>query len=337
MSKRVMRCSRQLLRGSIVVLVLASLLLADGAALAVPAQLSPGTDDVSAEERASAAPLASEEAPNVAQNDPHGDFSDEPPTASGLAEASKSVAVDAKDSKYAGEEQPGTAPVAVPRDGCRAPLTSAAPAADRQVVADPSNDSCPKTKQGSGFVKDESRVIDDLTTPTEKVFANPDGSRTSKLSTAPVRFQDTKGDWHEIDLDLEAKNGALATKSAQFPLTLLTDPAKGLAELSTPAGAFVLKSEELANEVGAPKAKGRSGEFAATSDGRSVRVTALSTGFEQDTILTDGDAPATYGLEFTMPAGVTARQGEHGVEFADDKGALLATFGGGVAYDSKIN
>jgi hypothetical protein len=37
MSKRVVRCPRQLLRGSIVVLVLASLLLADGIALAVPA------------------------------------------------------------------------------------------------------------------------------------------------------------------------------------------------------------------------------------------------------------------------------------------------------------
>lgn len=217
MSKQSPARVRRHLRVGVVIVVMTTLAVVDGAAVAVPSQADVEQQDGSADERSSAAPLASEEAPNFAQNDGHGDFSDEPPTASGLADASRSVAVVGEGSRHVGPAKSASAPVAVPRKGCAAPLTAAVPEGDRQVVDDAAPVSC--AKRDVGFVKGESQIIGELTTPTEKVFANPDGSRTSTLSTAPVRFRDTKGQWHEIDLDLEASGRVLRAKSAQFPLT----------------------------------------------------------------------------------------------------------------------
>lgn len=89
--------------------------------------------------------------------------------------------------------------------------------------------------------------------------------------------------------------------------------------------------------------------------GRDYTVNVTATGAEESVVLASraevsaaggANAAAVYRDTFTLPAGVTVRQASAqggvdpttlGVEFVDASGAVIATFGGGKAFDSSKN
>lgn len=71
--------------------------------------------------------------------------------------------------------------------------------------------------------------------------------------------------------------------------------------------------------------------------GRDLQLDVTAGGVRESVVLPDRAGALTapsYSDVFTVPAGVTARQGAGGVEFVDPLGALVASFGGGHAFDS---
>lgn len=73
----------------------------------------------------------------------------------------------------------------------------------------------------SAFDPARSTPVDADTTPTQRVYKNPDGSRTAQISTQPVRYQDAAGTWQDFDVTpVVAPDGSLRAKSAPKAATL---------------------------------------------------------------------------------------------------------------------
>ncbi|HVL26657.1 MAG TPA: DNRLRE domain-containing protein, partial [Acidimicrobiales bacterium] len=61
---------------------------------------------------------------------------------------------------------------------------------------------------------------------------------------------------------------------------------------------------------------------------------ATADGFKETVTLPDRAAGPSYREELVLPEGVSARMGEAGVELVDGSGAVVGTYGGGVAFDA---
>ncbi|HEX5614477.1 MAG TPA: alpha/beta hydrolase [Acidimicrobiia bacterium] len=70
------------------------------------------------------------------------------------------------------------------------------------------------------------------------------------------------------------------------------------------------------------------------SGGRDLVERVLPGGFEESVVVPSAAAGGSYDVVFVLPAGMSAANGAEGVEFLDARGVVVATFGGGVAWDS---
>jgi alpha-tubulin suppressor-like RCC1 family protein len=176
--------------------------------------------------------------------------------------------------------------------------------------------------------------IDSETTPTREVWRNRDGSLTAAISTRPVRHRDAQGVWRDIDMTLEAgADGSLRPKNAPVIARLAGQAADTLVTIETPAGAFGLRQRE----AGASKAQVAKDVVTypgALPGGRDVSIQVQIDGFKETVTLPNARAGSSYIDEVEMPPGVTARQAEHGVEFVDQVGSVVAGFGDGFAWDA---
>ena len=105
------------------------------------------------------------------------------------------------------------------------------------------------------------------------------------------------------------------------------------ATVDTPAGLIVLRHPEAAPTPGRAE-KNKATYPKALPGGVDLTLAPTPDGFKETVTLPDAKAPATYLDEFALPEGVTARQGEGGVEFVDAEGTVLGVFRHGVAYDA---
>ncbi|WP_104435514.1 DNRLRE domain-containing protein [Kineococcus xinjiangensis] len=112
------------------------------------------------------------------------------------------------------------------------------------------------------------------------------------------------------------------------------------------------KNDDTSAGEGTAKADAQARYRGALKGGRDFQVTVTETGAEEAVLLASpaqvaaaggAEAAAVYRSVFTLPAGVTARQAAPrddidasvlGVEFVDAAGAVIATYGGGKAFDS---
>lgn len=80
-----------------------------------------------------------------------------------------------------------------------------------------------------------------LTTATQQILRNPDGTFTGVFNTGPARWRDEQGRWRAIDLNLSRTNGRLHPASAPHDVTIREDTAA--IAVTTPTGAFTLREE----------------------------------------------------------------------------------------------
>lgn len=208
----------------------------------------------------------------------------------------------------------------------------------------------PLPADGGGFVAGRSVVDAKETSPTKLEFVNPDGSRTTELSGSPQRFQASDGSWRDFDRKLVgastvAESPAVPAKLVGSPddlvmagsdvaLVLPADPSRGLTRLASPVGEFGLSFD---GKTAAPAVDAKDpyvAHYATATDGVSVTVGMLATGFEQSLVVEQPSGPSGYGLTVSLPAGVSARESKSGVEFVDDHGTVVGSFGQGVASDA---
>jgi YD repeat-containing protein len=193
----------------------------------------------------------------------------------------------------------------------------------------------------AGFDEQSSRRNEQATTPTAEVFNNVDGSQTAVLSPYPVRFRESKDEaWQVIDLDIDAtvaKRSTTARHRAKrapkgFP-TFGRSAQDGVVTFGQGDNVFTVRHEDA--EARAGKIDGRDVHFKdALSGGRDLVEHLTPTGFEEDVVLPDADAPTSYEVKVDLPAAATARNGGPGVELVGRKGDVLASVAVGWAYDS---
>lgn len=189
-------------------------------------------------------------------------------------------------------------------------------------------------------------TVGELMSDRSMTTAAPDGTLTTELSARPVRFRDGAGAWRELDLTLgEATGGRLRPRAAApgAPSVLDRSGPGGLVTVGSGATEFswgpvdalsVLPAVGRAVGVGSPS----SVRFPrALSGGRDVLLQLGASSVSESVVLPDRAAALLtpgYTDLFTVPAGVTARQGAAGVEFVDAAGNPAGSFGGGHAFDS---
>jgi len=188
-----------------------------------------------------------------------------------------------------------------------------------------------------------------LGSPTRTVTKNADGTTTVKVTPTKSRFKDPAGVWRDLDLTLVAQpDGSLGAKAGDGSIARVaktTAGGAGLVSAPTVAGPIVLAHPDTAPGL-APRLAGAAATFGKATAGRDVQVQLRPDGFEESLLLANpaaltvpGGAAAagSYTETFTLPAGVSARQAKAGVEFVDKTGAVIASYGGGSAQDSKVD
>jgi RHS repeat-associated protein len=217
-----------------------------------------------------------------------------------------------------------------------------------------------------GFDARYSKAIDAYTTPTSQAFINADGTGTMMVAPEPVRFKAKNGSWQTIDLTLiRDTDGSLRPRSAASVPRLSLSQGEPQFVLPTAAGNITFQHVNLpatAVNAGTPDtqvvadmaspipptdvlaAPGTAITTVATlnqaqatvdvSGGRQVRYQLIDGGVQDDVVLPDASAGPTYAVQATVPVGVTAQQGNDGVEFVDSTGTVIAQYTGGEALDA---
>ena len=179
--------------------------------------------------------------------------------------------------------------------------------------------------------------VEDEAGPQIEVNVNPDGSRSARVYPGPQRFPDDDGHGYQnVDAGVSRRpDGRFTPENAPGRPAFAGRAHQEMVTIETDAGTMVVRvpgARDVAGEVGEDGTTVVYPDAAAA--GGDLEVGPTATGFESSLVI-ESAAEGTAGLteEFEVPPGVTARQGEAGVEFVA-RGEVVAIYGGGVAYDS---
>lgn len=132
-------------------------------------------------------------------------------------------------------------------------------------------------------------VTGDRTSDTS-TYANPDGTLTLDAYAGPVRVRDAKGEWEDIDTDLDVSGGVVAPKVAAADVELSNGGSEA------PLGQVAIAKQDLSDAAASVKSAAASADDDETA-GSTVPDSAPSAGFDWPTSLPtptlDGNT-ATY-------------------------------------------
>ena len=187
----------------------------------------------------------------------------------------------------------------------------------------------------ASFDPARSTVDNEATTATEKVWTNADGSKTVELSTRPLRYRSPAGEWRDLDLSVVANgDGTLGAKDAPGAATMAATADGDVATIATSAGPIVIRHPDAAPVAGTATKDGAT-YAQALPGGRDLVLTPTPDGVKETVVLPDAKSPASYTEELVLPAGVSARDAEAGVELVDAAGEVVATMANGWAVDAR--
>lgn len=180
-------------------------------------------------------------------------------------------------------------------------------------------------------------AVEDLSqrTETTKLFANPDGTWTSKTAAEPEQVQDAAGDWHAIDTDLTERSGVLVPRYAASDLELSNGG-------DTTFAAVTEGGKDLEwrwpNPLPTPTVVGSTATYHDVVPHGDLVVTATITGFEHSVVLRERPAGP---LEITTPIVTDGAnlvdQAASGVAVKTDAGATVVNAPGPLMWDSSEN
>ena len=145
-------------------------------------------------------------------------------------------------------------------------------------------------------------AIEAETTPTEKVYAGRDGTRTAVVSARPARFRDPNADgaWTEFDLTLvPGPDASLVARAAPAAATLATTADGALATVQTPAGPITLHHPG-AGAVPARTDGARATYPRALGDKADLVLSPTPDGYKEEVVLADASPGNSYVESFTL-------------------------------------
>lgn len=183
----------------------------------------------------------------------------------------------------------------------------------------------------SGYVAGISTLLPTLTTGTEQVYANPDGSQTAFITSTPTRSYDpVSGLWRPLNLALVSQaDGSLVANWNPGGARLLPG---GDVAVTTSAGNALVHHSGAA--TGIPQIVDRTATYGAALAGADLVISLQVDGFEESVVLPNTSSPGVYDDEITLPPGVVAEQAGDSIQLVDANGLRVAGFGGGQAHDA---
>ena len=185
----------------------------------------------------------------------------------------------------------------------------------------------------SGYDPQASVELPAERTATSKEFGNPDGTRTTRVYTEPVHYEDASGTWREIDTSLvpaDEAQGApdgvkpdgerLAAASDDTGLTLARrgdDPA--LAELAVDEGRHAVGFGLDGASEATAQVQGDTAHYAGIRPGADVTLQATHGAVKETIVLDSADAPHEWSFPLALD-GLTPSLDEHGAVLLKDAG-----------------
>lgn len=208
-------------------------------------------------------------------------------------------------------------------------------------------ESVPESATGDPEVVPEGAELLEVT-PTSRRWREANGTIGEQRSMGPV-FYDTGGPagWEAIDVSLVESADSRWLQGRSVP----DGVAQIASEVSSDRATVVVGDHDGAGQVqvrypgmagvgsvrGTVAQSGSEVEFpSALSRGRDLRVQLLADGFKDSVVVGDRAGGSSFRVQFTLPAGWSARQVEGGVEFVDADGQVAAAYGGGLAFDAAV-
>ncbi|WP_018501505.1 hypothetical protein [Parafrankia discariae] len=172
-------------------------------------------------------------------------------------------------------------------------------------------------------------------TESTREFHNPDGTFTTESTMGPVRFQDEKDAWVDIDTSLEqAEPGRLRAAETEHPVEVAqtaTDPELGRVEL----GDGMSVSFSLADSASATaRVDGSKATFTGVRESADLELGPYPDGLKEIIVLRSPEAPTTWELPLALE-GLTARVDDRQVVLADTAGEPRAVIPPGWMEDSR--
>lgn len=163
-------------------------------------------------------------------------------------------------------------------------------------------------------------------TPTESLFANPDGTFSQEKASEPIRAKDDSGKLAPIDTDLvkkAKKKNRLAPKVTTGDVSFSSTGDGTLATYAIGGSSVAL---DFAGNLGAPTMDGSEATYSvAGSQTEKVRVASLSDGFVSHVVLSQAPTKApTYSFTLNLD-GLTAELKDNRLELSNGDGKVVAT------------
>lgn len=174
-----------------------------------------------------------------------------------------------------------------------------------------------------------------FTTYSRDVALSDGSGRLLEAWTRPTFFQAVDGSWSTIDTTAVAVPGVGYVASAVASSTLIPLVASGAVQVPSPAGTFDVVHGGASGAAGLVVSGAADTVRYEDAYGDAALLVTLRAdgGFKESLVLDAPGGPSSYDDLVTMPAGVTARQADGGVEFVAD-GVVVAAFRDGWAFDS---
>ncbi|MFG3700645.1 LamG-like jellyroll fold domain-containing protein [Micromonospora sp. NPDC047620] len=177
--------------------------------------------------------------------------------------------------------------------------------------------------------------LTDRTTPTTRIFANPNGSFTAEISHGPQRIR-RDGGWVPLDTRLRARPDGAVVPVAAADLVLSGGGRAPMARLTTEGGSVELG---WPTRLPRPVLDADTATYPEVLPGVDLRVTATPTGFAEMLVVKTAAAarhPALARISFGLRTrGLTVRRNAAGgVELTDRRGRPVLSSGTAWMWDS---
>jgi hypothetical protein len=142
--------------------------------------------------------------------------------------------------------------------------------------------------------------VEDLSQRSEtgQVFANPDGTWTSEEAPGPVRVQDDAGAWHDTDLTLVERDGALEPRYSAAGVRISDGGDRVFAQASEDGKDLAWRWPTVLPQ---PQIDGPTATYVDAVTGGDLVVTATATGFSHSIVLRERPA----ALQASAPTATT--------------------------------
>lgn len=174
------------------------------------------------------------------------------------------------------------------------------------------------------------RILEGLTTATQTVIDNGDGSYTGHFYSGPIRYLNASQEWVPLDLTLRDNGAMIETANARYRVSF--SKATEGATLAAPFGALTLVHPEAI--TGEPAVIDNKVVYEDSLGDDDIVFQPIASGVKDSVVIAASPARSSYAVELRHPETLQAIQGDGFVKLTGSFGVERARYGDGYAFDA---